>query len=165
MPLSDDVWDYATSVLGWSASELIDAKRQARRSEARREWHRQRRERLRTNGLRESFSMEEIGGRDGWVCGICLDPIDRQLAAPDPRSPSIDHVKTIAAGGTHTRDNVRITHLYCNLDRSYVDQPRRVTFKDRNGQVIVAADLHPRTPEQARARLARRVARHVADHG
>jgi HNH endonuclease len=165
MPLSDDEWDFVASVRGGWTPEMIEEKRQARRREARWKQERQRRERLRTNGPRESFTLEDIGDRDGWVCGLCLDPIDRKFAAPDPRSPSIDHVKAIAAGGAHTRDNVRITHLYCNMDRSYIDRPRRLILRDRNGQIILDQEVHPRTPEQARGRLARRVARHMTADG
>jgi hypothetical protein len=95
---------------------------------------------------RESFTLEEIGDRDGWVCGICLDPIDQQFAAPDARSPSIDHVKAIFAGGTHTRDNVRITHLYCNMDRSYIDRPRRLIVRNGDGQIILEREVNQRTP-------------------
>jgi hypothetical protein len=51
----------------------------------------------------------------------------------DPLSASIDHVVAVAAGGTHTRGNVQIAHLFCNLDKN---------------------DASAGPPEYARARLA-----------
>jgi hypothetical protein len=69
----------------------------------------------------------------------------------------------IAVGGTYTRDNVRITHLYCNVDRDY----RSVALRLAEPIVILSLrdDGHdrrdtagrPRTPE-ARARIAARLA-------
>jgi len=32
-----------------------------------------------------------------------------------PRHASMDHVKALTNGGTHTHDNVRLTHYKCNL--------------------------------------------------
>jgi hypothetical protein len=82
------------------------------------EHDRRRRERFRANGPVERYTVEEIGDRDGWVCGICKLPIDPELRRPDPRSRSIDHVLAGVHGGSDTRDNVRITHLDCNLKRN-----------------------------------------------
>ena len=149
-------------------------------NERRREWDRRRRERIRTNGTRETYTLDDIGERDSWHCGICRAPVDRQFHAPDPRSPSIDHIESVSSGGTDTKDNVRLTHLFCNMDRNYVDKPTwspvRV-IRDPSGKVKVVVGeepidgevmldrrmLHPRTPAQARARLARRVARYEAE--
>jgi hypothetical protein len=68
------------------------------------------------NGPVERFSLADIAERDGWRCGICEDPVDPSYRAPDPRTPSIDHIKPIVRGGTETRDNVRLTHLFCNMN-------------------------------------------------
>jgi hypothetical protein len=37
---------------------------------------------------------------------------------PRALNPSIDHIIAGSAGGTHTRNNVRITHLWCNTERN-----------------------------------------------
>jgi hypothetical protein len=112
--------------------------------EARGEWDRRRRERMRANGPRESFTVKEIGERDLWRCGICLDPVDPKSRRPDPRAPSVDHIKALWAGGTHTRDNVRITHLFCNMDRNYVDAPTlspvRVVRNQAGELIVVVGD-------------------------
>jgi hypothetical protein len=93
-------------------------------------------------------------------------PIDRQYVAPDPRSPSVDHVVAGAVGGADTRANVQITDLFCNMDRR--DSGRTGTLKEPiiihgpNGLTITvdgSRRLPPRTPEEARARLAARIAR------
>ena len=55
--------------------------------------------------------------RDGWICGICAEPVDRTLAHPNPRSASLDHLVPLSRGGAHTYDNVRATHLTCNLKK------------------------------------------------
>jgi hypothetical protein len=44
------------------------------------------------NGESEKFTRTEIGERDGWVCGICSDPIDKTLRFPDRQSQSLDHI-------------------------------------------------------------------------
>jgi hypothetical protein len=115
---------------------------------ATREQDQQRRARMRANGPVESFTVVEIGERDGWVCGVCLDPVRLVESPPElvkvdledlvfelvppgeaveldegpvprrPLSASIDHIVSIAAGGTHTRSNVQIAHLFCNLEKN-----------------------------------------------
>lgn len=66
---------------------------------------------------KEIFSRDEIGERDGWICWLCGEPIDRSLKWPDPRSASMDHVVALASGGAHARSNVRIAHLRGNIRR------------------------------------------------
>lgn len=63
----------------------------------------------------ERFTREEIFERDGWVCQICLEPIDPTVKKPDTRCASIDHVVPISLGGEHSRANVQAAHLVCNL--------------------------------------------------
>lgn len=55
--------------------------------------------------------------RDAWVCGICGRPVDKALTYPDPMSASVDHITPISLGGAHTPENVRCTHLRCNVRR------------------------------------------------
>jgi hypothetical protein len=65
--------------------------------------------------------VTEVGERDRWVCGLCQDTgrlVDPSPDATRALSPSIDHIVTVSDGGTHTRDNVRITHLWCNTERN-----------------------------------------------
>ena len=53
--------------------------------------------------------------RDGWMCGLCGEPVDRRLQWPHPLSASQDHIVPISQGGPHTFDNVQCAHLECNL--------------------------------------------------
>jgi len=60
-----------------------------------------------------SASFEDLLGR-----GTPLErPVDAELRFPDPLSASLDHVLPLARGGRHTRENVRLTHLRCNVRR------------------------------------------------
>ena len=63
----------------------------------------------------EVFSPAEIYERDGWVCGICTEPVDPTLTYPDPCSVSLDHKTPLSAGGSHTRENAQCSHLSCNV--------------------------------------------------
>jgi len=63
----------------------------------------------------EKISRTKIFERDGWVCQICMEPIDRTLKKPDLMRASIDHIQPISKGGHHTVDNVQASHLLCNL--------------------------------------------------
>lgn len=65
----------------------------------------------------ERYSDEEIFDRDGWVCGICEEPVDRSLKFPDKRSACIDHIKPIIAGGNDLRTNVQCAHFDCNSSK------------------------------------------------
>jgi hypothetical protein len=102
-----------------------------------------RRARSRANGSVESFSADEIGKRDNWVCGICRDashPVDLARRRPDPLAPSVDHIMPVSRGGTHTRGNVQITHWFCNQEKN-----------------AYRADCAGVSPEFMRAKLARRL--------
>lgn len=62
----------------------------------------------------ENFPPSVVYIRDDWTCGLCGDPIDRNVRWPDPTSPSIDHIVPIAKGGEHSLKNVQAAHLGCN---------------------------------------------------
>lgn len=94
-----------------SADELSALRRMSKRQQARR-----RRARL-ASVAREAYTREEIGERDGWECGHCLTPVPQEADPRDPRAPQVDHITPIAEGGADTRDNVTISHRYCNADR------------------------------------------------
>ena len=73
--------------------------------------------RLLASAKSEPYTRQEIFARDGWVCGICDEPVDPDLRAPDPKSASIDHVVPLSLGGDDTPANVRLAHLGCNVSR------------------------------------------------
>lgn len=88
---------------------------------AKRQQDRRRRDQMRAAGPVESFTAAEIGNRDAWLCGICQDtarPVDPGPGAPRALSPSVDHIVPVSGGGQHARTNVRITHLWCNVERN-----------------------------------------------
>jgi len=107
---------------GWPC-QAIDNVTDGRRpgQSARQAQDQRRRDRMRAAGPVESFTVAEIGERDSWICGICQDPgrlVDLSPGAPRALSPSIDHVVAVSDGGPHVRANVRITHLWCNVERN-----------------------------------------------
>lgn len=75
----------------------------------------QRRRALTSDPDAESIDRDEIGGRDGWRCGLCGKRVDRRLTWPNPRSASLDHIVPLSRGGKHDRQNVQISHLSCNV--------------------------------------------------
>ena len=50
-------------------------------------------------------------------CYLCGERINFKLKWPHPKSPSLDHVVPLSAGGTHTLDNVAMTCLSCNVKK------------------------------------------------
>lgn len=69
----------------------------------------------------EIVSPLEVFERDGWLCGICGETVNKDLRWPDPMSASIDHVWPLSMGGAHTMDNLRCAHLRCNNVRGNRD--------------------------------------------
>ena len=106
---------------------------------AKRNQDRRRRDQMQAAGPLESFTKPEIGVRDGWVCGICQDParlVDPTPGTPRALSPSIDHIVPVSRGGQHTRANVRITHLWCNIERNSSHTPSPESMRARLSQVL-----------------------------
>jgi len=63
----------------------------------------------------ERFRVQDIYIRDKWICQICHSKVDQRLKYPHPKSASLDHIIPIALGGIHTRENVQLAHLDCNV--------------------------------------------------
>jgi 5-methylcytosine-specific restriction endonuclease McrA len=72
---------------------------------------------LKVGATAEKFAAREVFNRDGWICGICTEPVNPSLLYPHRLSVSLDHIVPLSLGGTHTRDNTRCSHLTCNVTR------------------------------------------------
>lgn len=60
------------------------------------------------------FMDSEIFERDGWVCGLCGESVDRDASWPNPEAASLDHIIPLSLGGPHEPGNVQLAHLRCN---------------------------------------------------
>lgn len=65
--------------------------------------------------LVEVIVPRDIFVRDGWICQLCLAPVDETLTYPHPMSASMDHIIPISLRGNHISSNVQLAHLRCNL--------------------------------------------------
>lgn len=83
-------------------------------NERRKAGHHKRRA-LKLNLPADNIRPADVYERDGWVCGLCAEPVDRNSAWPDPMSPSLDHVLPLSKGGHHVLENVQLAHLSCNV--------------------------------------------------
>lgn len=63
----------------------------------------------------EPVNVRGVFASDQWICKLCDKPVDRCLTYPDPMSASLDHVQPLSCGGGHTRSNVQLAHLACNI--------------------------------------------------
>lgn len=73
------------------------------------------RKRARYHGVEyEPIKREEILERDNWICQLCGERIDKNLAYPDPHCPSLDHIIPMSLGGPHLKRNVHAAHWICN---------------------------------------------------
>ena len=75
--------------------------------------------RARKRGSRnEKVDFTYICERDSWKCQICGKKVDKLKKFPEPLSPSMDHIMPISLGGSHSKDNIQLVHLRCNLCKS-----------------------------------------------
>lgn len=66
-----------------------------------------------------------IFDRDGWVCGLCAEPVDPTLSYPDPQSASVDHIVPLVRGGGHVAANTQCSHLACNWAKGAREEASR----------------------------------------
>lgn len=84
-----------------------------------------------------TITLDKVGDRDNWTCGLCGCLIMDRSSRDGPNSPCIDHIVPLNHPENtrhgHTWDNVQIAHRQCNerkgatlLDRSllHVTNPR-----------------------------------------
>ena len=99
----------------WNRESRADGRqKQEPWTEARKERWKRRQQAKKAASTGRPVVREAIGDRDGWICYLCEQPIDRSLVWPDPESATTDHVVPLSKGGEHDPDNVRITHARCN---------------------------------------------------
>lgn len=56
--------------------------------------------------------------RDGWVCQLCDEPVDRELGPSDLWGATLDHVECQSWGTPdHSPENLRLAHRWCNSVR------------------------------------------------
>ncbi len=72
---------------------------------------------LKLGNKHEPYKKDYIFERDGWICQICGDRINRRLKWPHPRSKSLDHIVPLSKGGDDSPVNVQASHLRCNVGK------------------------------------------------
>lgn len=65
----------------------------------------------------EPFEAIDVFERDGWICQLCLTPINPMYKGRHPLAPSIDHIVPLNRGGEHSFDNVWAAHCSCNSSK------------------------------------------------
>ena len=76
----------------------------------------------RGNEPRDVIKLKSLVERDGGICYLCGREIDWNDFTTDSAGnficgssyPTVEHLKPLARGGTHTWDNVRLAHHLCN---------------------------------------------------
>lgn len=78
------------------------------------------------NGCYEpGLSWRKVFSRDKGICYLCGKAVDTadftmrgNVFIAGANYPSIDHVIPLSLGGTHTLDNIRLAHCWCNTIKS-----------------------------------------------
>lgn len=71
----------------------------------------------------ERVDPQVVFDRDGWVCQLCRQPVDRDRRWPDVGSASLDHTVPLAAGGDHSYANTQLAHWICNVRKGARMEP------------------------------------------
>jgi hypothetical protein len=119
-----------------------------------------RRRQIRVTGSGETFTSAQIGERDSWICGICQDSarlVNPNYDAPRALSPSMDHIVPLSADGAHTKVNVRIAHLWCNVERNSGTWHGPEFMRARLTQVLEGTPIPEQLYRRDRADLSARV--------
>jgi len=93
---------------------------------------------LKANGNYDNgLTLTALRLRDKEVCAICGKRVNAKdyewrngAFITGNRYPSIDHIKPVSKGGTHTWDNVQLAHKHCNSIKNACD-----LYETANGQL------------------------------
>ncbi len=107
--------DYGQDGLRLCCSTECQAERNKRTSAASRREQKRRRRAQKAGVPVERFRVADIFDRDEWRCQLCGKTVDATLKHPHRLSASLDHVIPLARGGSHTRANVQLAHMICNV--------------------------------------------------
>lgn len=87
-----------------------------------------------------SITLDKLIKRDKYTCKICGKPINMNdytinnngVFIAGNNYPSIDHIKPLSKGGTHTWDNVQLAHRRCNSIKqdkdTYITEHNQIKF-------------------------------------
>lgn len=99
------------------------ARKQAKRR-AKTKYGRNHRQRARHHGVRYvAVEVRAIYERDGWRCQICKRKCRHSFAVsksdgrPHPRSPTVDHIRSMKDGGAHEPANLQLACFECNTNK------------------------------------------------
>jgi len=111
-----------SSKCGRQTPEYKAARKEYKQTEAfkrqKRIENRKRRARKYNNGPLDSIDPIDVFDRDGWRCRICGVYTPKSLrGTTEDRAPELDHIVPLAAGGTHTLDNVQCSCRACNSEK------------------------------------------------
>lgn len=103
----------------------------------------QRRRAARNSKPVHKIAPADIFERDGWVCHICAEPIDRSQRGKQPGAPALDHLIPLAHPDYpgHIAANVAASHWICNTAKG-----SRVTAQDYALHARLLAELPPGVP-------------------
>jgi hypothetical protein len=60
-----------------------------------------------------------IGTRDGWICWLCLGPVDPNENSRSRMGPTCDHIIPVSCGGSNDVSNLKLAHRSCNSRRQH----------------------------------------------
>lgn len=70
--------------------------------------------RLKNNTHIPESTRRAVYERDGWVCQLCGEDIDRTASYPHPRCATPDHIIPWSQGGPNEQWNLQAAHWECN---------------------------------------------------
>lgn len=101
----------------WRAANRHKQRERDKRTRVERTEREARRRAMKKTTMVEKVTYEEVKERYGDICYLCNTQINWKLKWPALKSKSFDHMIPLARGGTHTYENIRLTHLACNMSK------------------------------------------------
>ena len=117
--------EYSIGVTGYNSEQYCSAK--CAKRWAMRVKNDRRIRRLKNRPMDSDITLEKLFARDHGICYLCGKPCnwaDVTDGNAGDQYPSIDHVKPVSKGGSHTWGNIKLAHRVCNLAKRDSETPR-----------------------------------------